>query len=76
MVWYDVVRYGMLWCDMAWYGMVWYSKIWYDMGMVRYDTVCYGIFAGWYDSTLGEQYLIQLNKHTCKTAHNAARPFI
>ena len=35
-IWYDVVRHGMVWYDMVWYGMV-------QDGMVRYGTVWYGM---------------------------------
>ena len=33
MIWYDIIRYDMIWydiCDMIWYDMIWYM-IWYDM---------------------------------------------
>ena len=40
MIWYDMIRHGMIWCDMIWYdkwynltyqNMIFYVLIWYDM---------------------------------------------
>ena len=56
MVWYDVMRCGVVWHGMDcvawhgnWYGMVWYGMVWYGMvwyGMVWYGMVWHGVV--WY----------------------------
>ena len=59
-IWYDDMRFGVMWCDMIydmvrydmmiWYDMIWYDMIWYDMiwyDMIWYDMIWYDMI--WYD---------------------------